>query len=58
MQQYLNTCGLGVCFLGAMLTDHPVNPLSSGIPFGVTHNPHRKVRCFLGVYYVCMGDMG
>ncbi|RXN28038.1 coiled-coil domain-containing protein 108 [Labeo rohita] len=26
----------------AMLTDHPVNPLSSGIPFGVTHNPHRK----------------
>ncbi|XP_050976101.1 cilia- and flagella-associated protein 65 [Labeo rohita] len=25
-----------------MLTDHPVNPLSSGIPFGVTHNPHRK----------------
>ncbi|XP_016378792.1 coiled-coil domain-containing protein 108-like [Sinocyclocheilus rhinocerous] len=25
-----------------MLTDHPVNPLSSGIPFGVAHNPHRK----------------
>ncbi|KAF4109419.1 cilia- and flagella-associated protein 65 isoform X1 [Onychostoma macrolepis] len=29
-------------YSGAMLTDHPVNPLSSGIPFGVTHNPHRK----------------
>uniref|UniRef100_A0A9J8A7U6 Si:ch1073-349o24.2 n=1 Tax=Cyprinus carpio carpio TaxID=630221 RepID=A0A9J8A7U6_CYPCA len=25
-----------------MLTDHPVNPLSSGIPFEITHNPHRK----------------
>ncbi|KAK7168813.1 hypothetical protein R3I93_004958 [Phoxinus phoxinus] len=25
-----------------MLTDNPVNPLNSGIPFGGTHNPHRK----------------
>ncbi|XP_048049329.1 LOW QUALITY PROTEIN: cilia- and flagella-associated protein 65 [Megalobrama amblycephala] len=25
-----------------MLTDNPVNPLSSGIPFGVAHNQHRK----------------
>ncbi|XP_052004731.1 cilia- and flagella-associated protein 65 [Xyrauchen texanus] len=25
-----------------MLTDRPVNPLNSGIPFGVTHNSHRK----------------
>ncbi|XP_073768570.1 cilia- and flagella-associated protein 65 isoform X2 [Danio rerio] len=25
-----------------MLTDHPVNPLSSRIPFGVPNNPHRK----------------